>query len=57
MVHEICIGWRKITSADLMRTGTEQVEHLVLELERTHKTLKDHLLIKGRDTKTTSLVQ
>jgi two-component system sensor histidine kinase RpfC len=57
MVHEICISWRKITSADLMRTGTEQVEHLALELERTHKTLNQYFLVRGRDTKTASIVQ
>lgn len=57
MVHEICISWRKITSADLMRTGTEQVEHLALELERTHKTLNQYFLVRGRGTKTASIVQ
>ena len=43
-VHEICVGWRRIASADLARSGAEQVEHLVRELERTHSMLRKYLL-------------
>jgi two-component system, sensor histidine kinase RpfC len=56
-VHEICVGWRKITSADLLRNGSEQVEHLALELERTHTTLKQYLTVGSHPTKTTGFVQ
>lgn len=42
-VHEICVGWRKITSDELLKSGAEQVDHLVGELERTHRTLKNLL--------------
>ena len=42
-IHEICISWRKITSTDLLRDGPEQVEHLALELDRTHSRLKQYL--------------
>ncbi|PVE25154.1 hypothetical protein DC522_06325 [Microvirga sp. KLBC 81] len=42
-VHDICVSWRKITSADLVRNGTGQIEYLAQELERTHSVLKKHL--------------
>ena len=51
IVHEICVGWRKITSADLLRNGSEQVEQLVVELERTHRAFEKHLTTKGKDTR------
>lgn len=41
-VHEICVGWRRITSADLARSGAEQVDHLAQELERTHSMLRKY---------------
>ncbi|MFC1455604.1 ATP-binding protein [Microvirga arabica] len=50
IVHEICVSWRKITSADLMRNGLEQVEQLAAELERTHQALKSYLASKNVDT-------
>jgi two-component system sensor histidine kinase RpfC len=46
-VHEICIGWRHITSADLSRSGRDQVEHLARELERTRSMLRKYLLQKS----------
>lgn len=42
-VHDICVSWRRITSAELARSGAEQVEHLAQELERTHTMLRKHL--------------
>ncbi|MEZ0168613.1 ATP-binding protein [Microvirga sp. TS319] len=42
-VHEICIRWRRITSADLAASGAEQVEHLVRELARTHSLFTKYL--------------
>jgi two-component system sensor histidine kinase RpfC len=54
IVHEICVGWRKITSADLLRDGPEQVERLVVELERTHRALQMYLAAKSPDTKLAS---
>jgi two-component system sensor histidine kinase RpfC len=56
-VHEICVGWRKITSADLMRNGPEQVEQLGVELERTHQALMKYLAIKSTNTRTASCAQ
>ena len=47
IVHEICVGWRKITSVDLMFNGPEQVEQLAAELERTHHALKRYLATKS----------
>jgi two-component system sensor histidine kinase RpfC len=43
MVHEICVSWRKITSADLARNGVEEVERLAQALEFTHSSLKKHI--------------
>ncbi|WP_414475391.1 ATP-binding protein [Microvirga sp. M2] len=43
-VHEICIGWRRITSTDLAANGPDQVEHLARELARTHSLLTEYLL-------------
>jgi two-component system sensor histidine kinase RpfC len=40
-VHEICVGWRKITSADLVTNGAEQVERLAHALELTHNLLRN----------------
>ena len=56
-VHEICVGWRKITSADLARDGLEQVEHLGRELERTHGMLKARFLQGARETQPIHLAQ
>jgi two-component system sensor histidine kinase RpfC len=42
-VHEICVGWRGITSADLTANGAEQVERLADTLELTHNLLKKRL--------------
>ncbi|QRM29177.1 hybrid sensor histidine kinase/response regulator [Microvirga sp. VF16] len=47
-VHEICVGWRRVTSADLTRSGGEQVERLARELERAHSALKEYLLQDSR---------
>ncbi|WP_262270243.1 ATP-binding protein [Microvirga yunnanensis] len=55
-VHEICVGWRKITSADLLRDGPDQVEHLAQELERTHAMLKQYLNAGAASTKAAGLV-
>nr|WP_246215840.1 ATP-binding protein [Microvirga makkahensis] len=57
IVHEICVSWRKITSAELMRNGTEQVEQLRLELDRTYDALKKYLADNGQGTNTTGFVQ
>jgi two-component system sensor histidine kinase RpfC len=57
IVHEICVGWRKITSADLLRNGSEQVEQLVVELERTHRAFEKYLTTRGADTRVASFVQ
>ena len=56
-VHEICVGWRKITSADLARDGLEQVEHLARELERTHDMLKARFLQEAGETQLMHLAQ
>ncbi len=56
-VHEICVGWRRITSADLARNGMEQVEHLARELDRTHNMLKTYLLQGSREAKPIQLAQ
>jgi two-component system, sensor histidine kinase RpfC len=53
-VHEVCVGWRKITSADLKRNGSEQVEQLVVELGRTHHALKMYLANESLDTRIAS---
>lgn len=50
-VHEICVGWRRITSADLARGGLGQVEHLAQELERTHSMLRARFLQEAREAK------
>lgn len=42
-VHEICINWRRITSADLATSGARQVEKLAHALELTHDLLKKRL--------------
>jgi two-component system sensor histidine kinase RpfC len=42
-VHEICVSWRKITSADLATSGAEQVERLARALELTRDLLKTRL--------------
>jgi len=39
-VHEICVSWRKITSAELIQNGSEEIDRLVRELERTRGALK-----------------
>ncbi len=56
-VHEICVGWRKVTSADLARNGVEQVEHLARELERTHSMLKSRLYQVTGEAKPVGLAQ
>jgi len=48
-VHEICVGWRRITSDDLARSGAEQVEQLVRELERAQHMLRDYLSHQPKD--------
>ncbi|MBM6582150.1 response regulator [Microvirga sp. BT689] len=55
-VHEICVGWRKVTGADLLRNGTEQVDRLARELERTHAMLKKHLSREAMASNSISLV-
>jgi two-component system, sensor histidine kinase RpfC len=55
-VHEICVGWRKVTSAELTRNGTEQVDRLARELERTHGMLKKHLSREAMTSRSISLV-
>lgn len=55
-VHQICVGWRKITSADLVRNGAEQVECLAQELQRTHDMLKKYLSQETTASKSISLV-
>jgi two-component system sensor histidine kinase RpfC len=57
IVHEICVGWRKITSADLLRNGSEQVEHLAVELERTHRAFENYLSTKIPDARVAGLYQ
>jgi two-component system sensor histidine kinase RpfC len=47
-VHEICVGWRKMTSADLAKNGAEQVERLAQALEFTHNSLMNHIECVGR---------
>jgi two-component system sensor histidine kinase RpfC len=42
-VHEICVSWRRITSADLATSGAGQVEKLARALELTHDLLKKRL--------------
>lgn len=42
-VHEICVSWRRITSADLATSGAGQVERLARALELTHDLLKKRL--------------
>jgi two-component system sensor histidine kinase RpfC len=42
-VHEICVSWRKITSADLAKNGEEEVMRLERALELTRTLLKRHL--------------
>ncbi|MGF9757501.1 ATP-binding protein [Microvirga sp. 0TCS3.31] len=42
-VHEICVSWRRITSADLAKSGAGQVERLARALELTHDLLKKRL--------------
>jgi two-component system sensor histidine kinase RpfC len=55
-VHEICVGWRKVTSADLIRNGTEKVDRLERELERTHGMLKQYLSKEVKASRSMSLV-
>jgi two-component system sensor histidine kinase RpfC len=57
MVHEICVGWRRITSADLARSGAEQIEHLARELERTQSTLEKLLSHEPREAKSIQLTR
>ncbi|MBM1172560.1 hybrid sensor histidine kinase/response regulator [Microvirga arabica] len=57
IVHEICVGWRKITSVELTFNGPEQVEQLAAELERTHHALKRYLATKSLDTSPARRVQ
>nr|WP_246408085.1 hybrid sensor histidine kinase/response regulator [Microvirga lupini] len=42
-VHEICVSWRKITSADLATSGAGQIERLARALELTHDLLEKRL--------------
>jgi len=42
-VHEICVSWRKITSAELTKSGKEKVDQLARELEITRKLLRQYL--------------
>ncbi|EIM25872.1 response regulator [Microvirga lotononidis] len=42
-VHEICVSWRRITSADLATSGAGQVERLARALKLTQEQLKQHL--------------
>ena len=42
-VHDICVSWRRITSADLAASGVGQVEKLAHALEVTHDLLKKRL--------------
>ena len=42
-MHEICVSWRRITSADLATSGAGQVERLARALELTHDLLKKRL--------------
>ncbi|WP_201865135.1 hybrid sensor histidine kinase/response regulator [Microvirga soli] len=57
IVHEICVGWRKITNVDLLRDGSEQVEHLVVELERTHRAFEKYLATKSPDKQVAAFSQ
>jgi two-component system sensor histidine kinase RpfC len=43
IVHEICVSWRRISSADLATSGAGQVERLARALELTQDLLKKHL--------------
>lgn len=42
-VHEICIGWRKITNAELSSNGGVQLERLLHALELTRNSLDSYL--------------
>jgi two-component system sensor histidine kinase RpfC len=42
-VHEICVSWRRISSADLATSGVVHVERLARALELTHDLLKKRL--------------
>jgi len=44
-VHEICISWRKITSAELAKSGGDKVERLARELELTRHLLRQYLTL------------
>jgi len=48
-VHEICVSWRKITSADLAGNGEEQVVRLERALELTRTLLKRHVTDAERE--------
>lgn len=54
IVHEICVSWRKITSADLIQDGPKQVEQLIGELERTHRALEEYLATKKLESRPVS---
>ncbi|MBD2746513.1 response regulator [Microvirga sp. BT688] len=54
IVHDICLSWRKITSADLQRDGSEQLHKLVVELKRTHRALNMYLATMSQDKRAAS---
>ena len=45
-VYDICVGWRGITSAELVRDGVAQVDRLESELHRTRDVLQ---MVMARD--------
>jgi two-component system, sensor histidine kinase RpfC len=49
-VHEICVSWRRITSADLITSGASQVERLARALEVTHDLMRKRLSSAMRAT-------
>jgi len=55
-VHEICVGWRKITSAELATVGAEQVERLARALELTREALTKHLAPTKREIQRSSVL-
>jgi two-component system sensor histidine kinase RpfC len=41
-LYDLCLQWRRITSAELSQNGSRNVERLTAELERTRRTLLKH---------------
>ena len=41
-IHQLCVEWRRTTSAELLKEGVARIERLTIELERAQQALLEY---------------